>query len=193
VHRLPSLPQADGFTIHRCGHTATMDQQISSQLPSNVGDDPSAGSESVGDEPLSDVVGRLSDDGFDGQFRSVEGGRIQCLTCRQDFPAQDAHADQVTRIEGESDPADMAMVVPVRCPSCGASGSLILRYGPDASAADADVLVLLPRTPNEARAGTSSPGREPGFVLDPPQVDTLSPGADIAAGGVGSVEPNEPG
>jgi len=39
----------------------------------------------------------------------------------------------------------MVMVVPVTCPNCGASGSLILGYGPNASAEDADALASMER------------------------------------------------
>ena len=53
----------------------------------------------------------------------------------------------MTRLEGESDPADMAMVVKLACPACGTAGTLILNYGPDASAEEADVLVAIERTP----------------------------------------------
>jgi len=124
--------------------------------------DPSATPE---DEPLSDVLDSLVGDGFGGQFRSIEGGAILCLTCRGEFAALDTAANQVTRIEGASDPSEMSMVVPLRCPRCGAAGTLILRYGPEAGAADSDVLGALSRAPMEGSGGVSSPGREGGFAL----------------------------
>jgi hypothetical protein len=34
-------------------------------------------------------------------------------------------------------------VIPVECPHCGAHDVLVLKYGPDASEADADVLAAL--------------------------------------------------
>jgi hypothetical protein len=51
----------------------------------------------------------------------------------------------------------MVMVVRLRCPECGTGGSLVLSYGPDASAEDADVVRTLQRTPSgdgSARNGT---------------------------------------
>jgi len=117
------------------------------------------------DEPLSHVLDSLAGDGFGGQFRSIEGGAVLCLTCRRDFAALDTAADQVTRIEGASDPGEMSMVVPLRCPRCGAAGTLILRYGPEAGAADSDVLEAMSRAPMEGTGGVSSPGRERGFAL----------------------------
>ena len=48
-----------------------------------------------------------------------------------------------TRLEGASDPADMSLVVPLDCPDCGARGVLVLRYGPEASMEEADVLAVL--------------------------------------------------
>src|SRR4051794_16538329 len=97
------------------------------------------------DTPLRDVSDSLSGTGEEGQFRATEGSRIQCLTCRNDAPADRYRAADAARLEGASDPADMVMVVPVTCPACGASGSLILGYGPNASAEDADALAAMER------------------------------------------------
>jgi hypothetical protein len=97
------------------------------------------------DTPLRDVSDSLSGSGDEGQFRAVEGSHIQCLTCRTQAPAGAYRAADARRLEGASDPADMVMVVPVRCPECGAGGSLILGYGPNASAEDADALAAMER------------------------------------------------
>ena len=43
----------------------------------------------------------------------------------------------------------MAIVVPVRCPHCDTTGTLVLRYGPEASADEADLLLALRRRPGE--------------------------------------------
>jgi hypothetical protein len=107
---------------------------------------PSASSDSPPEATLTDVSRQLDADGFDGQFRAEPGALIQCLTCRETTPATSLDANDMTRLEGESDPADMAMVVALRCPACGTGGTLILNYGPDASAEEADVLAALDRT-----------------------------------------------
>lgn len=44
------------------------------------------------------------------------------------------------RTEGASDPADMALVVALECPTCGAKGVLALKYGPGAAAEEAELL-----------------------------------------------------
>ncbi len=120
------------------------------------------------DTPLGDVVDDLSGEGFGGQFRSEEGARIRCLTCQQTFDASSIEADEVTRLEGVSDPADMTMVVPVTCPNCDTSGTLVLGYGPDASAEDSDVVRSLSRRPTEAGPEAEVPGATPGVDDVPP-------------------------
>jgi hypothetical protein len=47
------------------------------------------------------------------------------------------------RIEGASDPADMAAVLGLECPACGARGAAIVRYGPEAGPGDEIVLTHL--------------------------------------------------
>ncbi len=95
--------------------------------------------------PLSEVTDDLDRRGRDGQFQALDGGDLRCLTCGQQFPAADTPAGTTTRLEGASDPADLAIVIPMRCPHCGIRGALIANYGPEASAAEADVLTALPR------------------------------------------------
>ena len=91
------------------------------------------------DTALGEVLGHLEAEGDGGQFRAVDSGEVQCLTCRTVFDASDL-ASEVTRLEGASDPADMVMVVPAKCPSCHTDGTLVLGYGPDASAEDSEVV-----------------------------------------------------
>lgn len=110
------------------------------------------------DQPLQEVVTSLDAQGFDGQFRAGDDATIQCLTCRETFPASTLSADDVTRLEGASDPADMAIVIPLECPHCAARGTFIANYGPEAAAEDAEVLAALERTPNEGSGGIATPG-----------------------------------
>lgn len=104
------------------------------------------------DTPLLEVLGGFEADGYAGQFDSRPGGRIHCFSCGQDFPAVRCHDGDIRRLEGASDPADMLAVVPVRCPNCATLGVLITNYGPEASAADAEVLVELEHHLRERRA-----------------------------------------
>ena len=95
------------------------------------------------DRSPSEVAPPRAAAGEEGQFCAVAGGRVRCLTCHTDSSASDYAADGASRVEGASDPDDMLLIVAVRCPACGATGSLSLGYGPTASAEDADVVRLL--------------------------------------------------
>lgn len=114
------------------------------------------------DTPMERVVGRLDAEGYAGQFRAVEGAAVQCLTCRTVTPAAELHMDDVTRLEGVSDPADMAVVLPLRCPACGTRGTLVVPYGPNASEEEADVLRAMERHPVEGTVASDSPDPTPG-------------------------------
>ncbi|MCU1375219.1 MAG: endonuclease [Actinomycetia bacterium] len=67
--------------------------------------------------------------------------------CGEATPADEVPVESLWRLEGASDPGDMAAVVAITCPHCDAKDVLVLRYGPEASAADSDVLLALPEPP----------------------------------------------
>ena len=92
---------------------------------------------------LVEVIRRFEADGYTAQMAAVEGGAIRCFTCRRDSPASTVHLDVVRRTEGASDPADMVAVAALRCPNCGALGTVALKYGPGATSEEAEVLALL--------------------------------------------------
>lgn len=96
-----------------------------------------------GAESMTDVLARLDDEGYSGQYQTSMDATIRCLTCRRLFPASASADHSSTRLEGASDPAEMSMVVPLVCPHCSTRGALILRYGPEASADEADVFDAL--------------------------------------------------
>jgi len=98
---------------------------------------------------LTGVLKAFEDDGYLGQFRAVDGGRVECLTCRSLSPAADIPAVALRRLEGASDPADMLAVVALLCPVCGTRGALVLNYGPESTPEDAAVLSDL----EDARVG----------------------------------------
>lgn len=81
--------------------------------------------------------------GFTGTFRVKPGARIVCDTCHHEHNAADLEIVDFRRVEGQSDPADMAAVVAAICHGCGDKGVVVLTYGPRASAEDADVLAAL--------------------------------------------------
>jgi hypothetical protein len=101
---------------------------------------------SPADTPLLEVLRRFEDDGYASQFRSIDGGRIECLTCHTAFAADRHQPIEVVRLEGVSDPADMLMVVPLECPNCSSRGTLVANYGPEATLEDAEATRLLDRS-----------------------------------------------
>ena len=115
----------------------------------------SATGDGTGDETLTAVLDRLDAAGMTGQFTTRDGGTVECLTCRVQHPAALIDADAATRLEGASDPDDMVLITPVTCPACGTGGPLVLAYGPEASAADLDVVAQLHRNPTAATPGIS--------------------------------------
>lgn len=119
------------------------------------------------DTPLGEVVADLDRTGYGGQFRVVEGALVECLACRTRIPADRIRADEVTRLEGASDPDDMAVIVPVRCPECGSSGTLVLHYGAEAGREESDVLAAMPRRAQETTTRSTVPGATPGIPQGP--------------------------
>lgn len=103
------------------------------------------------DTALGRVLAELEDSGWVGQLQALAGGRIRCLTCREEFDASQVDADAVRRLEGASDPDDDVIVVPVVCPNCSTRAVLVAHYGPEASAEEADVVFAMHRRPREGR------------------------------------------
>lgn len=86
---------------------------------------------------LSDVMAEFEGDGFTGQFRAADDGRVECERCGRHVEPSELAIEGFERLEGESDPADMMLVVAGRCPGCDAPGTLVLTYGPMAPPTDA--------------------------------------------------------
>jgi hypothetical protein len=92
---------------------------------------------------LVEVINEFEAGGFDAQFVPDGNGWLLCLACHQRSRADEVGVRALRRLEGASDPADMAAVVALECPHCGARGTVVLKYGPDATPEDAEVLRLL--------------------------------------------------
>jgi len=90
-----------------------------------------------------DVLNDLEARGYTSQFRPLPKRRVQCVVCGLDSPADETVLRELRRLEGASDPADMLAVVGLACPHCGARGTAVLGYGPEADPLDADVLSSL--------------------------------------------------
>jgi hypothetical protein len=109
------------------------------------------------DAPPRVIEEKLDPAGPTGQFQTRPGSTIRCLTCGRSFPASSQHAGQAERLEGASDPADMLLVVPLRCPHCAATGTLSLGYGPQASEEDADVLRAIDLPTDRSTSASEGP------------------------------------
>lgn len=129
---------------------------------------------------LSSVLADLEARGFVVQFVPGEGGTIECTSCGVTSPVGDFAVADVRRLEGASDPDDMASVIAARCPNCSAAGTLVLTYGPMASAIDADVAAGIVHDP----AMTSTDLATARLDLDAPGRSMFVEADDI--------EPNEP-
>jgi NADPH2:quinone reductase len=110
-------------------------------------DDAHAGADGVvagapGDNTtLSAVVAEFEAAGFDTAMELDERHRtVRCSACGGTTPVGDVTIHGLRRLEGASDPADMSAVLAVACGVCTAKGTLIVRYGPEASAGEADLL-----------------------------------------------------
>lgn len=126
-------------------------------LPAGAGPERAAGPERPSereampdDKTIDEVMAGLEADGYDAQMAARPGGRIVCFACRGESPADSLDVHALHRIEGVSDPADMMAVVALACPRCGARGTVVLGYGPEADPDDSDALV---------RLGNATPGR----------------------------------
>jgi hypothetical protein len=92
------------------------------------------------DPSLLGVLGALEDDGYVDQFVPRARGVVRCTAGDHEFSASSAVVDQNRRLEGVSDPADMVIVLSLHCPICDRAGTLVLHYGPEASAEESDAL-----------------------------------------------------
>ncbi len=82
-------------------------------------------------------------DGFTQDMFVTDEAMVRCGGCRQDIAPANLVLDRLRRIEGASDPADMAAVLGVTCSHCGARGNAIVRFGPEAGPQDDAVLLAI--------------------------------------------------
>ncbi len=100
--------------------------------------------EAAGEErSLLALLAELEAHGYAGQFATRPGGRLLCFSCGRVTDAHAASLFAFRRLEGASDPADMVSVLALACPACGNRGTLVVNYGPEMTAEDAEVLAAL--------------------------------------------------
>jgi hypothetical protein len=99
--------------------------------------------------------------GFDAAMDIEDGGTVGCDVCGTSTQAAEIVLDSLRRIEGASDPADMAAVAAVTCPSCGARGVVVARFGPEATPDDeAFLLGVRDRRGADDLPPSNAPGEE---------------------------------
>lgn len=95
---------------------------------------------------VSGLLEALAGEGFEADFRPAEQpGDLWCDVCDTASSVGTLRNLREHRLEGASDPDDMVLVVAGHCPSCGTGGTVVLGFGPNASAVDSDLVAALPR------------------------------------------------
>jgi hypothetical protein len=93
------------------------------------------------DVSLTEVLADFEQAGFSQLFDVDDNtGSTSCAGCGHQTSAGEADVLDARRLEGASDPAEMASVLGLRCPNCGRRGTVVCRYGPEASAGEAALL-----------------------------------------------------
>lgn len=100
-------------------------------------------------DTVTDALRILAADGYTADFNLADGA-LHCPACHGEHPLQHAVAERVYRFEGPSDPADEAIVLGVRCQRCGALGSIVSAFGPDADPETLKNLALVARGPERS-------------------------------------------
>lgn len=97
----------------------------------------------AGPSTIIELLADLRAQGFERDMYVTPAGTVSCGACRHDAAPTDLLLHALRRLEGASDPSDEAAVLALECRVCGARGTTIVRYGPEASSADAAVLLAV--------------------------------------------------
>ena len=97
----------------------------------------------TGGPTLLDMVAELEGSGYKGQFAVTQENQLRCLSCNTEVDPESIEPESILRVEGASDPDDMAAVAALTCPHCSTKGTVVLKYGPEASPEDSHVLSAL--------------------------------------------------
>lgn len=97
----------------------------------------------AGPSTMIELLADLRTQGFERDMYVIPDGTVSCGACGHAAAPTDLILHALRRLEGASDPADEAAVLAVECRVCGARGTTIVRYGPEASQADTAVLLAV--------------------------------------------------
>ena len=81
-------------------------------------------------ETVTEALALLAAEGYAVDF-NLHGTAAECTACGTTHDLAGAIVERHFRFEGDSDPGDEAIVLGLRCPSCGVRGVLVSAYGPD--------------------------------------------------------------
>jgi len=82
-------------------------------------------------ETVGDAVRLLQSEGFNADFDLGAAG-LRCAACSMVHPVETLVQMRMFRFEGDSDPADEAIVLGLKCPECGGRGIVVSAFGPEA-------------------------------------------------------------
>ncbi len=82
-------------------------------------------------ETVTEALALLTAEGYSEDF-NLRGSSTVCPQCRSSCALDGGVVERQFRYEGDSDPGDEAIVLGIRCQSCGSRGVLVSAYGPDA-------------------------------------------------------------
>jgi hypothetical protein len=88
-------------------------------------------------------IADLREQGYKADFAVGEGGVVRCSQCHHEERPGDLDVDVFRRLEGASDPDDMSAILALTCRECGTKGSVMVGYGPNASAEEGDLLLAI--------------------------------------------------
>lgn len=90
------------------------------------------------------VLDRATAAGYAVEFEPEPGARLRCGACDAVSAANTFERQWQNRLEGASDPDDMAQVSGLVCPACGVRGTFVSLFGPGAGTDAGDVMIALP-------------------------------------------------
>jgi hypothetical protein len=91
------------------------------------------------------VLDRAAAAGYVAVFEPEPGAVLRCGSCATVTKATAFERRWQNRLEGASDPDDMAQVSGLVCPACEVWGTFVSLFGPGAGTDAAEVMVALPR------------------------------------------------
>ena len=96
--------------------------------------------EPTGGRTLLEVLADLKAAGYERDMFVMPDATVRCGSCHHDAAPEDLVLHELRRLEGVSDPSDMAAVLALECKVCGMRGTAVVRYGPEAGPQDVTLL-----------------------------------------------------